>query len=170
MSEFVNEGVSSLFITGITGSGKSHTVRQLINKLIAKYNSEQLKFALFDMKRVDFNDFDKNYLLFDVVVDPEIGVGKLEGLARLATQRLASNEIEPRICICIDECDMAIVNPTGFFDALEGILTNSKQANMQLVYVTSRFSEETIPPKILDFFDTKLKADRTLGLQPFDRV
>jgi DNA segregation ATPase FtsK/SpoIIIE-like protein len=158
---------NSAFITGQTGSGKSFLIEQLIKRYAKGKTSEDIQFAFFDFKQVEFgywvnhpeeDEFkiaDKLYC--PVITDSEEALGKLEELAELSRERAKNNVTKPQIFIAIDECDAACVDTNRFSNALITINENAKDANMKLLYDTSRPSpEDVIPKRLLDSFDLVL--------------
>lgn len=154
----------SLFITGQTGSGKSYLVHKMIESLEETFGSE-LKYALFDLKQIEFQregvDYHSQYLLFGVVTNSELGLERLEYLARIASMRLRMKENLPRIFIYIEECDMAYLDQQRFDKAVIAILEHAHETHMQLVYTTSRPSHDTISKNLLKHFDRVLLGNIT---------
>ena len=147
---------NSLFITGQTGSGKSYLVHSLIDRLQSAQNPDEVKFVLFDLKQVEFAETDRNYLLEDVILDPEIGLSKLEDFAKLSAERLKTQTTKPQIFIYIEECDMAALDQKRFDDAVIKIIKNAKKANIKLIYSTSRPAVTMIYSRLLQSFDLVL--------------
>jgi DNA segregation ATPase FtsK/SpoIIIE-like protein len=147
---------NSLFITGQTGSGKSYLVHTLIDRLQSAQTPEELQFVLFDLKQVEFTETDPHFLLDDVILDPEIGLSKLEDLARLSIERLKTQTTKPQIFIYIEECDMAALDQKRFDNAVIKINKNAKKANIKLIYSTSRPAVSMISIRLLQSFDLLL--------------
>lgn len=166
---------NSAFITGQTGSGKSYLVEHLIKLYASGKTSDDILFALFDFKQIEFgywvnhpeedefNIADKLYC--PVITSPEEALEKFEVLAELSNDRVKDNITKPQIFIAIDECDAACVDIERFSNTLITINQNAKYANMKLLYNTSRPSpEDVIPKRLLDSFDLVL-----LGKQGSDK-
>lgn len=143
----------SLFITGATRSGKSYLVHKLIDQLKSALAFEEVKFALFDLKRVEFTDFDKDYLYFDVVNDLDEGLDRLDELAELSLKRTKAATKKPMIFIYIEECDIAYVDQKRFDKAVISINQNAKKASMKLIYSTSRLEHASVSEDLLASFD-----------------
>jgi DNA segregation ATPase FtsK/SpoIIIE-like protein len=128
----------SMFITGQTGSGKSWLVHSIIDNLIAKYSTEEIKFVLFDLKRCEFLDFESRYLLFDVVQDVDFGIEKLKELVAISRERLNKKVNQPKIFIYIEEYDIAFCHPKLFATYVKELIQNEDKANIQIIYSSSR--------------------------------
>ncbi len=66
---------------------------------------------------------------------------------------LKNSVTKPLIFICIEECDMAFIEAPRFENALIEINANAKQANMKLIFSTSRPSPSVISKKLMNSFD-----------------
>lgn len=145
-----------MFLTGQTGSGKSVLQDKLIDRLIKGHSPETLQFVLLDMTSVDFDDIRENHKEFIqeyVSVDSDKGLDVLEDMAKLSQARINDSVTKPLIFICIEECDMAFIEPPRFESALLIINGNAKQANMKLIFSTSRPAPDVISKQLLDSFD-----------------
>ena len=102
---------NSAFITGQTGSGKSYLVEQLIKRYASNKKSEDIQFALFDFKQVEFGHWVNHpeedefkiaeKLYCPVITDPEEALDKLEKLAELSKDRAKNNVSKPQIFVCM---------------------------------------------------------------------
>lgn len=152
---------NSMLLVGQTGSGKTFLVKKLLYTLESAFTPDQMKFALFDMKNVEFvnegtdddRSYSHEYLLFDVVLDPIKGLDKLDELAKLAKNRAKLNKPVPLIFIYIEECDMTVFDKERFDHALITINENARDANMKLIYATSRPGEAAISKRLLHSFE-----------------
>jgi ABC-type dipeptide/oligopeptide/nickel transport system ATPase component len=141
----------SMFITGQTGSGKSWLVHSIIDNLITKYSPTEIKFALFDLKRCEFLDFDSKYLLFDVVQDVDSGINKLKELATISKERLKNKVNQPKIFIYIEEYDIAFCHPKLFATYVKELIQNEDKTNIQIIYSSSR--QDGIPDNLVHSFE-----------------
>lgn len=155
---------NSIFIAGQTGSGKSFLVHKLIDRLQQALSPNEVKFVFFDLKQIEFNDTNTDYLYCDVIKDPEIGLQKLDDLAQLSEERLKSKETKSQIFIYIEECDMAAVDQKRFDKAVTKINTNAKEANMKLVYSTSRPALDVVSKGLLASFDLIMAGQLASGV------
>ena len=177
-----------MLLVGQTGSGKSHLVHTLINKFELAYSPDQMKYALFDMKQVEFVHeeidgerlFGREFLLFDVVIDPTFALERLDELAELARNRAKLNKPQPFIFIYIEECDIACEDQVRFDNAVITINENASKANIKLIYSTSRPGEDAVSKRLLHSFELVLngplvesdydylKVSRVSYLKPYD--
>ena len=152
---------NSLLLIGKTGSGKSFLVHTLLKKFESAYDSDEMQYVLFDLKQVEFqgkSDYQNAYLYKDVIVDPRLGLEQLESLASEVELRLKSKLQKPLLFIYIEECDMAMLNQKRFDMALIKIIKSARDANVKLIYSTSRSSDEAISRLLRDSFDLILSG------------
>jgi hypothetical protein len=147
---------NTMFLTGQTGSGKSVLQDKLIDGLVKGHTPESLQFVLLDMTSVDFDDLHTNHKEFVqkyVAIDSNEGLSVLEEMAKLSQARIDDSVTKPLIFICIEECDMAFIEPPRFENALMKINANAKQANMKLIFSTSRPAPDVISKQLMGSFD-----------------
>lgn len=149
---------NSIFLTGQTGSGKSHLVHQLIKQYEAAYKPGDMKYALFDLKqcefRIDLGTVKPEYLLFDVQTWPnEQLFSKLEELADLSIERATKQTKMPFIFVYVEEDDLALADQSRFDKAIISINKNAKAANMKFIYSTSRPDKFSVSKELLKTFD-----------------
>lgn len=155
---------NTMLLIGESGSGKSYLVHKLIDRYVQSHTPEELKFAIFDMKQVEFvtpEDINPEYLLFDVVLDPTSGLDKLEELTRTAQNRVAENTTNPLIFVYIEENDMAHLDPSRFENAMVNLNLIAKEANVKVIYSTSSPSPESVPDKLAGSFELILSGSIT---------
>lgn len=155
---------NSALVVGQTGSGKTELVRSYIRRIEKAFKPDELKYAIFDLKQVEFsptfadgspNDegAKEEYLLAPVSYGGEEGMNFLEELALQSVQRAKNIDSKPFIFIYIEECDLAVQYPDRFHKAVITINHNAKKANMKLIFSTSRPSRDIITPEFRDSFD-----------------
>lgn len=144
---------NSALIIGQTGSGKSEMVRKLIDMHQSAQSPDEVRFALFGLKQVEFNNTDTDYLYCDVIKDPVIGLEKIDELAELSVERINNGITKPMLFIYVEECDMAAIDQKRFDKAVISINTNAKSSNMKLIYSTSRPSPDVVSKELIASFD-----------------
>ena len=167
---------NSALVVGQTGTGKTELVRQYIRRLEQAFTPDQVKYVIFDLKRVEFDSkhadgAKQGYLYSPIRFGKPEDMDYLEELADLAEQRAKEEKPEPMIFIYIEECDMVAQYPGRFHNAVIRINENAKQANMKLMFSTSRPSPDIIPSDFRDSFDLILSGilaseadEKTLGM------
>jgi DNA segregation ATPase FtsK/SpoIIIE-like protein len=147
---------NTMFLAGETGSGKSVLQDKLIEKMVAAHSPDTLQFVLLDMTAVDFSflkDEHPEYIQKSIEIKSDDGLEMLEELAVLSEKRVKEAITKPLIFLCIEECDMAASDQTRFDAALMNINHNAKQANMKVIYSTSRPSADVVSKQLLNSFD-----------------
>lgn len=154
---------NSALVVGQTGAGKTELVRQYIRRLEAAFSPEQMKYVIYDLKQCEFDPkweggAKAEYLYTNIRFGTAEDMDSLEVLADVAAARAEVGHSEPMIVIYIEECDMAVQFPGRFHDALIKINKNAKQANMKLMFSTSRPAPDVITPELRDSFDLILSG------------
>jgi DNA segregation ATPase FtsK/SpoIIIE-like protein len=147
---------NTMFLTGETGSGKSVLQDKLIVKMVAAHSPDTLQFVLLDMTAVDFSflkDEHPEYIQRNIEIKSDDGLDMLDELAELSEKRVSEAITKPLIFLCIEECDMAASDQKRFDAALMKINHNAKQANLKVIYSTSRPSADVISKQLLNSFD-----------------
>jgi DNA segregation ATPase FtsK/SpoIIIE-like protein len=155
---------NSLLLVGQTGTGKSVLEDKYIERLIKAYTPDKLKFVLLDMTTVDFaqvRDNNSAYVLEDVSGDADKGLDVLQQMAEKAEERAAKNVTEPLIVVCIEECDMAMVDYERFNKLLTRLNQVAAAANMKVIFSTSRPSPKVLSKELLTSFDLILAGKLT---------
>lgn len=167
---------NSALVVGQTGSGKTELVRQYIRRLEQAFTPEQMKYVIYDLKVVEFDPkwdggAKQEYLYTLVRTGKPEDMDYLEELAQLAEKRATEEEPQPMIFIYIEECDLAVQYPERFHHAVMKINANAKQANMKIIFSTSRPSPDIISPDFRDSFDLILSGtlasetdEKTVGI------
>lgn len=167
---------NSALVVGQTGSGKTELVRTYIQQLEETYTPDQLQYAIFDLKMVEFQrkgtvGAKEEYLLHPVLSGGDQGIEYLDALADLSQARANADNTTPFIFIYIEECDLAMQYPGRFHDAVIRINHNAKKANMKLIFSTSRPSTTIVTKDLLNSFDLVLSGtlssevdERTVGI------
>jgi energy-coupling factor transporter ATP-binding protein EcfA2 len=149
---------SSILLLGETGTGKSELVRTILEQLKSNYTPEEVSFVLFDLKQVEFQDEDVNYLYKDVITSVVVGVRVLRELVEYADLRIKKKQKFPAIVIYIEECDIAAQHQEKFDKLMISLIGKAKEANFCIIYSTSRVSEKTISKGLLKHFEIILAS------------
>lgn len=143
------ENLHTIFLAGATGSGKSVLSLSMYKQMMEQKNPKDLGFIFFDMTRVDFASWQKEYLHFEPVFDKQQALELFEVLAEESTLRAQGKaDATKTIVMHIEECDMVISDRKRFENAWEIIAKNKDKNNMYLVCSTSRPNPNTFTDKI----------------------
>lgn len=162
----------NLLVAGVTGSGKSVFLHDIILSILYKARPDEVKILLFDMKGIEFPLLNGiPHMLRDTIVDTETGLAVLKWLQNEKDNRLfqmkkvkADNIDEynrdakeplPRIVLIIDEFMEYVRQKTeeiDYFDEfnaiLEDLVKGSKETGIHMVLATQRPSNDVITPTI----------------------
>jgi len=143
--DFDKEKIGFILLAGCTGSGKSIFHNYLYRELSQKYSKEEIGFVFLDMTRIDFFDWDSEYLIKPFVVEIKEAIKTLNELAELKSNK--------KIFVHIEECNMVYVDRSGFEEALEKL---KRLSNICVVYSTSRIDSTYLRDWMLRFIDLKI--------------
>ena len=137
--------------TGQTGSGKSHTLNNIIKGVEKSYSPGEMKILCIDIKRSGLTPKkSKSYLYDEVICDATESLDKL----KKAFVDFSSQENKSKLIILIDEVS-DIMNSHG--DAFESILAEiSNTQNISLVMTTSRPSNQVLTSKLLSLVGKRI--------------
>ena len=165
----------NLLVAGVTGSGKSVFLHDIILSILYKARPDEVKLLLFDMKNIEFPLLNGiPHMLRDTVVDTDTGLDVLMWLQNEMDQRLyrlaraktatideynASAEAKmPRILLIMDEYMEYIRRKTeeayeaervDMFNAvLESLALHSREAGIHLILATQRPAPDIITDRI----------------------
>jgi len=145
--------VNSLFLN-CHQADRYYLLPKLIKEYENKYSSEQLKYILFDFRRVDFQDNKKEHFLSKIIIDPNDALVKLWELAKLAKHRAEGKaEKDYMILIAIGECDASVANQALFDKSVIQINKFAKDSAIRLIYFTTSKSENAASLKLKDSFE-----------------
>ena len=165
----------NLLVAGVTGSGKSVFLHDIILSILYKAHPDEVKLLLFDMKNIEFPLLNGiPHMLQDTVVDTDTGLDVLMWLQNEKDQRLYrmaranADHIEqynatarnplPRIVVIMDEYMEYIRRKTeesyeaeriDMFNAiLEDVAAQSQAVGIHLILATQRPTPDIITEKI----------------------
>lgn len=147
---------NSLLLVGQTGTGKSILVDKYLERLVKAHTHDELKFILLDMTGVDFMDIrDKHpeYILEDLKFNAEEALYILERFVSTVSERVETGTKERLLVLCIEECDMAAIDQKRFDNALIKVNRAAKEANVKVIYSTSRPAPDVVSHRLIDSFD-----------------
>lgn len=165
----------NLLVAGVTGSGKSIFLHDIILSILYKAHPDEVKLLLFDMKNIEFPLLNGiPHMLQDTIVDTDTGLDVLMWLQNEKDERLykmaraGTTTIEdynsfaektlPRIILIMDEYMEYIRRKTeeayeaeriDMFNAtLEDIAAHSKETGIHLILATQRPTPDIITDRI----------------------
>ena len=165
----------NLLVAGVTGSGKSIFLHDIILSILYKAHPDEVKLLLFDMKNIEFPLLNGiPHMLQDTIVDTDTGLDVLMWLQNEKDERLykmaraGTTTIEdynsfaekplPRIVLIMDEYMEYVRRKTeeayeaeriDMFNAtLEDIAAHSKEAGIHLILATQRPTPDNITDRI----------------------
>ncbi len=163
------EEIGNLLIVGVTGSGKSVFLGDLITSILFRARPDQVQFLFFDFKGVELPLFNGiPHLMIPSVKGKTEALNELERLRETANKRLFLLEMAkkktfeeynraledplPRIVLVVDEF-MSLMDKRGKTDArfteiIRHLATTTRQTGIHLVLSTQRPSGSIISREI----------------------
>lgn len=165
----------NLLVAGVTGSGKSVFLHDIILSILYKAHPDEVKLLLFDMKNIEFPLLNGiPHMLQDTIVDTDTGLDVLRWLQNEKDDRLykmtrvkaknidqynaTAKEPLPRIVLIMDEYMEYIRRKTedsyeaeriDMFNAiLEDLAAQSQTTGIHLILATQRPTPDIITDKI----------------------
>ena len=156
----------NMLVAGVTGSGKSTYLSDIILSILYKARPDEVKFLMMDMKGVELTAFNGiPHLLMDVITDADTGMDALRWLKNEAEQRLNrisvkkvknleelnsySAEKLPRIVMIVDEyMEFTKHASREFNDLILFISRHAARTGIHLILATQRPSSEVITEEI----------------------
>ena len=170
------EKMSGLFIAGATGTGKSVFIDDLIVGLMYKNKPEDIKFLMFDPKKIELGEYDgmKNIIGKKNVSTKRRGYDLLLDILKILEYRInilikthhrtisGYNRIEKdkwsHIFLVVDEgCE--IIKMPDAFTVFSKILEFGKIIGIHLIYATNSYLENYKNSKFLDKFKYRMTFD-----------
>lgn len=167
--------VSSILITGETGSGKSVFLNSLIISLLLKNSPEELKFFFVDPRNVELSLYNGiPHLINKVAFSKEDSLNVFRDLNDEIEKRIElfveksvksikdyNNKFAsklPHILVVIDEA-ADIISEEDFKNKVSTIVRNGYKYGVHLILASSSYLKNYIPTKILNSFDYLLTFD-----------
>ena len=154
------ENISSIFITGETGSGKSNFIHSMLISLLLKNNTDELKLVLIDPKQIEllkYKELAQTYKLYG-----NNTLNSLKDLTYVITlieeRKKIDNKNYPHILVIIDEIS-DIMDFKYTDNILDNIISVAKNYKIHLVLSTNMDSQKYINKKILNKFDYIISFD-----------
>lgn len=153
-----------ILMTGMTGTGKSMFEHTVISTLTSFYTPDQLKIYLVDIKRVEFQSYEKLPHLLSPVSKgwaPDDVFNGLDSIIHEKNNRLKiGNEISklPYIVLIIDTFSDLICNsPIKFQDYMRELMDRADEVKIHVIMSDSRLSPiDVFTPLIQSLFPTKI--------------
>ena len=163
------EDIGNLLIVGVTGSGKSVFLGDLITSILFRARPDEVQFLFFDFKGVELPLFNEiPHLIVPSVKNKATALSELERLDEIATKRLhqmeelklqsireyneSQSEKLPRIVLIIDEF-MSLMDKRGktdtkFTQIIQHLASTTDKTGIHLVLSTQRPSSSIISKEI----------------------
>lgn len=162
-----------ILIAGTTGSGKSILSHSIIKSLINRSTPEQLKLALIDPKRVEFNRYKEDpHLYCPILKEPSVIAKALDDLMKEVEDRFKkfmeanardideynamSSEKLPYIILLADEFADVIDMDKSSSDRIIRIAQRSRAAGIHLILATQRSTPKVLSGALKANFPTKI--------------
>ena len=179
------EEIGNLLVVGVTGSGKSVFLGDVITSILFKARPDEVQFLFFDFKGVElplFNDIP--HLITPSVKDREQAMKELERLEETANRRqfllatggyatfeaynASAAEKLPRIVLIIDEY-MSLMDRRGKTDAeftriIRNLARSTQQTGIHLILSTQRPSAKVISREISEAIPHRVSFYVTSGV------
>lgn len=140
--------IPSSLIVGTTGTGKSAFVKTVIVELMQKYTPDQVRFAIYDSRRVDYSFLNANpFMLAPVCSDPSKATGLIQWSLVEARKRMNNlDQIEeyPHLFIVLDDFGEMSPSNDNFSDLVQ-LFQIARRAKIHYWLVTSTPSSNVLP-------------------------
>ena len=180
--------ISCMLVTGVSGSGKTITLRSLIVSLLATTKPDELKFLIVDAYKTEYLAYsDMPFMMKDPIVDDEETIETLKDICDEIDRRLKvmaikryrnidkfnqdieSEEIEgeekmPHIVIVFDDFADLLSQYKESKELLKKIATKGNMSGVHLILSTKFVIKDTID-EIKDYVDTNITLSMTIPIQ-----
>ena len=168
--------ISGLFVAGATGTGKSVFLHDLIVSLMYKNTPEEVKFVMFDPKKIELGEYDgikhlltgksernlkKSYdiLIFLLkILESRINTLNKEKLKSIEAYNKIKEEKWPHIFIFVDE-GSSIIKMKDSHKILSKFLDYGNGVGFHLIYATNSYLEDYVNSKFIDKFKYRITFD-----------
>lgn len=171
--------ISCMLVTGVSGSGKTITLRSLIVSLLATTKPDELKFIIVDAYKSEYLAYsDMPFMMKDPIVDDEETIETLKDICDEIDRRLKvmadkryrnvdkfnqdieSKELEgeekmPHIVIVFDDFTDFIIQYKEAKELFEKIATNGNMSGVHLI-LSTQFARKDIVDEIKDYVDANI--------------
>ena len=170
-----------ILVGGMSGSGKSIFLQNIITCLTSSFTSNEMKLALFDLKRVEF-EFAKGipHLFDKVVTERDVAIRTLEKLVDTmherreainslgiigSLSRRGTNGLEkynaktgknlPKIAVIIDEYSELVMADERVKELVYDLALRGHGAGIHLIIASQRASDEILPSELRAIISTR---------------
>lgn len=168
--------IPGIFIAGSTGSGKSIFIDDLIVSLMYKNTPDEVKFLMFDPKKIELGEYDGIKYLIDgksnynlkkscdrliyilKVLEKRINTLNKTKSLYIEAYNKKSNEKWPHIFLFVDEGSKLIKEDIAF-EVFSKILDYGVKTGIHLIYATNDYLKDYANSKFLDKFKYRITFD-----------
>ena len=140
--------IPSTLIAGTTGSGKSAFVKTALIEMMRKYTPDQVRFAVYDSRRIDYAFLNSNpFLLVPVCHEPLKATGLMKWALAEAHRRMNGfDKLEeyPHLFVVLDDFGEMSPSSNTFVDLIQ-LFQIARRAKIHLWLVTSTPSSNVLP-------------------------
>lgn len=170
--------ISGLFIAGATGTGKSIFIDDLIVSLMYKNTSSEVKFLMFDPKKIELGEYNGITYIIDGKsnynlkrsVDLLICTLKILDIRLHTLNKCGYKSIEeynknfdikwPHIFIFVDE-GSKLIQENEAYEVFSKVLDYGNKVGIHLIYATNSYLKDYVNSKFLDKFKYRITFDLT---------
>lgn len=153
--------ISGMLVGGTTGSGKTSFVQAIIAECMNNLTPDDVKFAIFDSKYVDYSYLNESpYLLIPVCTDEEKVPAMTSWMNAEIRTRLKSEGDYPHLFFIFD--DYARVSRLIEEDIIQ-ILQVGRRAKIHIIIVTSTPSADIVSTSIREAEKAKIREEAAIA-------
>ena len=140
--------IPSTLIAGTTGSGKSAFVKTVLVEMMQKYSPNQVRFAVYDSRRIDYSFLNSNpFLLVPLCHEPSKAMGLINWALAEAHRRMngaGTDEEYPHLVIVLDDFSEMDPSSSTFADLIQ-LFQIARRTRIHIWLVTSTPSSNVLP-------------------------